>query len=1365
MESYIKVQSNIYERITKARSNFKKSPKERLSNDAYLSTRLDALEELWSQFLQTHTQIIQVSESDKLNATTYVKADTYGNCEEQYIDYKYELREARANLTVKSTYVHHAADGSTTATDSNQQGFKLPKIAIPHFSGKYTEWTSFRDLFLSLVHSNPTLDDVQRLHYLKCQLTGEAERFLRHIPITAENYKLCWKQLEDRYSNKKYLANCILKKFMNQKTVTTESATALRELLDNTNECHNVYSCPQSSRCRICKKKHHSLLHPKNVSLPSVPQMSEAEPDAKEATASTSTQVKNINNIRACFSRFSGQVLLATALVNARSHTGSLITLRCLIDQGSQASFLTEAAVQLLGLRKIPHKSSIIGLGSDHSSSVASKARVEIEIESRHCNFKICVQAFVLNKLTSVLPERNAVVNLSPEVSKLVLADPFFATPNKIDMLLGADVYGQILLEGLIKNSPSELIAQNTQLGWILSGPIQSRSSSSTIWCNHIHQNDEYELMKKFWELESDQFASDKSLLTEEEIKCENIYSSTTRRDSSGRYIVHLPFRTDDPNCKYGNSKAIAIKQFNRLENRLLKNPKLKAEYAAVIEEYKRLGHVETVPSHEEDLADAVYLPHHAVIREDKDTTKVRVVFNASCPGTNGITLNDELMVGPSLQPDLRHIIMRWRQYPICLVADIIKMYRQVKISELHTNFQRFVWREDPDQRLQHLRLLRVTFGTALAPYLAVKSLQQVAHDDGLKYPLAAERVLREFYMDDFMSGCFSVEEGKQIYKEITQLLQGGGFVLQKWSSNSEEIINEINEDVEDQAENLKLKIDEIMKILGLTWNRRTDEFEYVVKLPQLSPPVTKRKVISEISRLFDPVGWLAPVIISAKVFIQKLWLSGIEWDVELPPQLLKDWLKYRSELDTLTKFSIPRWININHDDKVRELHGFCDASNVAFAAVVYLRVVNSIGEVNVALIASKTKVAPIKQVSIPRLELCGAVLLTRLLLEVSQVMGIEKSSIHAWTDSQIVLVWLQGQPSRWKTFVANRVSEIITSLEPQQWQHVSTKDNPADCASRGSTQWDVQLWKEGPKWLQEKDINFTRGRIEDTDLEERKMKICLINTHSDEADPEEEIYSRFSSLRRLLRVTALCKRLIKRMRKKEVEDQKDWITSFEIRESLKICVKRCQEKHFGEELADLRNKKEINKKSKLVSLNPIVDEDGILRVGGRLQQAILSDERKHPIILPRKSQFTTLIIADAHERTFHGGPQLMQNYLQSKYWIIGAKDLIRLCVRKCVRCVRYTARIRHQLMGQIPVERSTACRRFLRSGVDYAGPINIRTSKGRGNIVLIVVPACSGSQARGDGDPVTSSTIVISTKNKSPTKRYGHTDLHLTLN
>lgn len=1435
MEAHIKVQENLYERIFKAKANFRKSPKDRLANDSYLSTRLDALEEQWSQFILTHTQIVQESDCDKLKSSSYTVSDLYGKAEELYIDYKFELREARAKLNKSPA----ASKVSVQAAEQQHQSFKLPKIAIPSFSGKYAEWTSFRDLFLSLIHNNATLDDVQRLHYLKCQLTGEAEQFLRHIPITAENYKLCWKQLEDRYSNKKYLANCILKKFMSQKSITIESATALRELLDTTNECmhaltnlsinvstwdtiviyvlcskldaesrkqwelktsencnelptfkqfqefleirsrslefidpklvrnnvsqsklttktfhvtnvncmycseehhlrnckkfakemtdtrrkfvqshnlcfnclgagHNVYSCRQSSRCRICKKKHHSLLHSKGVSTSSELQVVGSEPNV--SFVHTTEREESHNNITACFSSSSGQVLLATALVNAKSHTGSIVTLRCLIDQGSQASFISEAAVQLLGLKKIPHKSSIFGIGSDHSSSTTSKARVEIQIQSLHRNFKVCVQAFVLNKLTSVLPERKVVIELWPEVSGLVLADPSFKIPNKIDMLLGADIYSQIIMDGLIKNSPQHPIAQNTQLGWILSGPIQSNANSSTILCNHIQHNEEDELLKKFWELESDQFVTKKPQLTEEEIKCEQIFVATTRRDRTGRYIVNLPFRDKDPSCKYGNSKSIATKQFYRLEKRLLANPKLKAEYSAVIADYKNLGHTEQVPLDQQESHDAIYLPHHAVVREDKDTTKVRVVFNASCPGSNGVSLNDHLMVGPSLQLDLRHIIMRWRRYPICLVADIIKMYRQVKVTESHTDYQRFVWRENPNEELQHLRLLRVTFGTASAPYLAVRALQQVAHDDGKHFPLAAERVLQEFYMDDFMSGCYSVQEGKQVYVEMTQLLSGGGFSLQKWSSNSEEILKEINEGQEDNRENLKLKIDDVMKILGLTWNRKSDEFEYAVQLPPLSPPVTKRKVISEISRLFDPLGWLAPVIISAKIFIQKLWLSGIEWDDQLPSPLLKDWLKYRNNLKELTKFSIPRWIHTNQTDSLRELHGFCDASNDAFAAVVYLRVVNSLGKVSVSLITSKTKVAPIKQVSIPRLELCGAVILTRLLLETSKVMDMDIARVHAWTDSQVVLAWLKGQPSRWKTFVANRVSEIITTLQPYQWHHVATKLNPADCASRDSKQWDLQLWVEGPKFLKENKINYKKDDIKDTTLEEKNKKTYHTTMHE-----EFDLWGRYSSLQKLIRVVVYCRRFLRR-KKSTSSHRHVYVSSVEMDEALNIIIRRCQDYSFSEELKDIAKGVTSKRKGVLTSLNPFVDDMGILRVGGRLQLADINDGMKHPIIIPNKSSLTNLLISDAHQKTLHGGPQLMINYLRTKYWIIGVKNLSKHYARTCVTCIRHKFKQSQQLMGQLPSARVSASRPFSRSGVDYAGPIQIRTTKGRGH-------------------------------------------------
>ncbi|XP_073961934.1 uncharacterized protein [Choristoneura fumiferana] len=413
----------------------------------------------------------------------------------------------------------------------------------------------------------------------------------------------------------------------------------------------------------------------------------------------------------------------------------------------------------------------------------------------------------------------------------------------------------------------------------------------------------------------------------------------------------------------------------------------------------------------------AVCLPHHPVVKMDRETTKVRVVFDASCKGKNGISLNDDLMIGPKLQPDLRHLVMKWRMYPICLVSDIVKMYRQVKVTEEDADFQRILWRENSNEVLKEYKLLRVTFGTACAPYLAVKALQQVAIDHGKDYPMASERVLKDFYMDDLMTGCMTVDEGVQVYKEMNELLGKAGFELQKWTSNSNQLIKAMKlqnneKEIEDE---LKIKHDEIIKILGLTWNRNSDDFQYSVKLPPMKKLATKRTIISDISRLYDPLGWVAPSIILAKVMIQKLWLTGLGWDEDVPCKLLQEWSTYREELSELTKVHIPRWLGIVNKNSEIELHGFCDASKMAYAAVVYARIVDKDDNITVSLVTAKTRVAPIKQVSIPRLELCGAVMLTRLLVEVSQVMNIAKDNIHAWTDSTVVLAWLNNHPSNGK--------------------------------------------------------------------------------------------------------------------------------------------------------------------------------------------------------------------------------------------------------------------------------------------------------------------------------------------------------------
>ncbi|KAL0822414.1 hypothetical protein ABMA28_004489 [Loxostege sticticalis] len=508
------------------------------------------------------------------------------------------------------------------------------------------------------------------------------------------------------------------------------------------------------------------------------------------------------------------------------------------------------------------------------------------------------------------------------------------------------------------------------------------------------------------------------------------------------------------------------------LERKLLRNPELKIKYDQVILEYIQLGHMEYVPIEEQHKNDVVYLPHHAVIREDKSTTKLRVVFDASCPGKNGVSLNHDLMIGPALQDDLRHIIMRWRQHPVCLVADIVKMYRQIKVTSEDVDLQRLLWRDNPESETKHLRLLRVTFGTASAPYLAVRTLQQLARDEGVDCPEASEIILNDFYMDDLMK------------------------------------------------------------------------------------------------------------------------------------------------------------------------------------------------------------------------------------------------NIHAWTDSSVVLAWLSDHPNKWKTFIANRVSEILTILERKQWSHVSTKNNPADCASRGmkpSELIDFELWRKGPSWLEDKVINYERKSFE-TKEEKKKPKLCHLVT---DVDNNDLLWTKYSTLSHQIRVIAWIKRVFKKSKDTKLPS---YLTSKELAEALITCIKHWQAQEFKEDLIKLKNGEQLNKKSKLTCLSPFLDEFGVLRVGGRLSGAAIDENRKHPIIIPAKTHFTNLLIKEAHARTLHGGPQLMVTHLRSRYWILDVKNQVKFFCRKCVICIRHSSRTTEQLMGQLPASRVTPGRPFRQSGVDYAGPINIRTSKGRGH-------------------------------------------------
>lgn len=1408
------LQDERLESITKSEKNYGKSPKSRLTL-SYVQTRLENLEATWNSFKTTHENLVTNTPSETKSAIRYFNEDLFETCEEVYINYKSDLKTKISELSFTTPSAVAPEHKKTTAE------IKLPTINIPQFSGKYTEWPSFHDLFTSIIHTNKSIDEVQKLHYLKSSLTGEAEQLLRTIPVTSKNYNQAWETLTNRYNNKRYIANSIFKKLFSIKSITSESAYQIKYILDTTVEClnslknlqlpvnywdaiiiyltvskldteshrlweqltaiekeelpsfdtlkdfletrfrslemiehttkpnrtktfhtsleptniscvfckeaHYIYQCKQFAKlqykdrhdfvqnnnlcfnclipnhsavkcmrktsCRVCHKKHHSLLHP----------------EKRDELVRENCHKDSNQNIASHFVHQPGQILLATALVDATSRQGQKYTYRALIDQGSQATFVTEDLVQTLGLKKMRISGVVSGL--NEGKQLHTKYMVEVQLQSRYyTNFTIRVKAYILKNITTYLPQQSITVSNWPELEEITLADPNYNTPNKVQILLGAEVYSQIIEAGLMK-SPSGIIAQKTQLGWILSGdasriPVKENKIISMHVC--MCEND---LLRKFWEVENEVLTSERNL-TKDEQRCEDIYKKTTVRTDSGRYKVDLPFREniDTPVDKCGFTKDIAISRFLQLERKLNKNKEMKNEYTKVIKEYEELGHMQLTTENERNC---VYLPHHAVIRDDKDTSKLRVVFDASAKGSKGQSLNDTLLTGPVIQDDLPTLILRWRQHKIALISDIVKMYRQILITEKHTNYQCIIWRDNENEEFKVYKLLTVTFGTACAPFLAVRTLKQIAEEVADEYPQAAEIIKSSFYMDDLMTGACTENEAKEIYEQVNKILEKAGFVLQKWSSNSDNLLNMIQQNKE-QTQPFEIKLDRVIKILGVSWDRDDDKFKISVNLPEPIQPITKRRVLSDIARLFDPFGWLAPVIINAKVLIQKLWLCHAEWDEELPNNLLEDWLKFREQLQTLQNIKIDRWIHTYADNDRIELVGFADASTKAYAAVIYLRVIQG-NDVHVTILESKTKVAPLKQVSVPRLELCAAVLLAKLLTKVASVLKIPKTQVYAYTDSTIVLAWIQSQPIRWQTFVANRITEIQTRLDNDRWNHVTSAENPADIASRGIEPAELQdniLWWRGPEWMKSPEIHINKIEVPETKLEERKQHTKVFHNPME----EEPIINRFSNLQRMVRVLTYCRRFLSLKERKQNKIKVDtYLTAEEMQETLDICLRTAQETEFAEELEDLKQKGKIKKRSKLISLNPYRDERGLLRVGGRLQAAQATLDYKHPIIIPKNTHIGELIIKDAHERVMHGGTALTINLITSKYWMIGLKPAVKKYIKKCVTCVRYNARTHQPIMGELPSVRVTPGRPFESSGVDFAGPIQMRVSKGRG--------------------------------------------------
>lgn len=1025
------------------------------------------------------------------------------------------------------------------------------------------------------------------------------------------------------------------------------------------------------------------------------------ENDSKQQDYSVSTSVNahNANN------SFNSEVLLSTAKVLVFDTNGQSHELRALLDCGSQSNFISNNAVQRLGVNTNEINLSVTGINSSVTKCTRS---VWLKIQSKFNSFSVNLQFFVLNKISNKLPIFSINKKVLKIPSNIQLADDSFNIPGEIDLLLGANIFYDLLSFGQIRTADESPIFQKTKFGWITSGsvPISNKNKNSVCntVCGFFSNISVQKQMEKFWEIEDIQTLK---ILTKEEKECEINFINTTKRANDNRFIVELP--TKDGIKEIGDSEDMAIRRFNKLEKNKLANEDIKSQYIEFMTEYENLGHMSEIPEDEIHSKENIvyYLPHHPVIKETSSTTKLRVVFDASAKTSNGISLNEKLKSGPVIQDELYSILVRFRQHNCVLGADIEKMYRQVWVKEEQRDLQRIVWRSNPEEKLRHYKLNTLTYGTTPASFLAIRSLHMAAEEAENKYPNASNEIKRNFYVDDLLTGTSTVDEARKLKDEISEILEKSGFVLRKWISNKNEVFNDKRESMEVKHYIVK---DKITKTLGIAWNIKEDSLQYSVQASRNMKP-TKRNILSVISRVFDPLGLIGPIIIQAKIIMQKLWSEKLDWDDEISSDLFKIWTKFYNELPLLNELSVNRHVLCDNPISI-ELHAFCDASEQAYGACVYCRSINAEGKIKTHLLCAKSKVAPIKTITLPRLELCGALLLSRLVTKTVESLTININKIYYWTDSKIVLAWLSSEPANWNVFVSHRVAEVQQNTDIRNWSHVISGENPADLISRGCSPEKIMstsLWWNGPWWLSKKCEEWPNNKVEINyeEIPEKRLRRQVLMVIL-----EQNIFDKFSSFSKLQRVVAFCLRFYKNLTSNKNNKVTGNLAPIELESSLICLVKIAQNLSFCSEINALTANKPILKSSKLLCLNPFLDKYGVLRVGGRLTKlSSISFNQKFPIILDKGHILSTLIISYEHKRNLHMGAQNLLSTIRSKFWILGGLNAIKRVLRSCIICFKVKPKGFQTIMGELPEQRLIPTKPFFNTGVDYAGPFHIKSS------------------------------------------------------
>ena len=1085
---------------------------------------------------------------------------------------------------------------------------------------------------------------------------------------------------------------------------------------------HRARDCHLVIICKNCTGAHHSALC-----------------ESKANENKTGAQIENgasthTNMLVGSSSRIALQT--AQAKING-SRNGNRV--RVLFDSGSHKSFVTVEVARAHNLKVLKKEWLSISTFGRNTTDSGLRDVVLVDLIPVSGGRNLTLEAYVVPEISRISNEHVEVVKKDfSHLRDLWFSDVCRTKEElEIDLLIGSDYIWKFQRGQTIRGEPEEPVAIETELGYVLSGPLKpcegrGYQEYSVNFVSQQKTDTSVSLdseVRKLWDLESI------GIRVNDEVHetFENEISF-----SDGKYSVKLPWRKG-----HDTLPSNYVHSLGRMQNqlrKLRKDPDVLAEYDAIIKDQLQTGVIETVAALEKPNDKLHYLPHQAVIRKDAETTKIRIVYDASAKESkSGVALNDCLHTGPSLNPLLFDILVRFRENKVALVGDIEKAFLNIEADPGDRDCLRFLWVDDYRKETPEIivyRFCRVVFGLNASPFLLNATIRHHLNKYVSTDPYFVQKMLEGFYVDDLVSGGNTTEDAFELYDKAKICMENGGFRMRKWKTNDLKLRQKIEQSersmhqseiiptVEEDETYAKSKLDPHSgakgeKVLGLSWNIENDtihfQFEHISRKKERLEP-TKRNLLSLLSSLFDPLGLISGVVVSMKILFQDVCKNKLGWDEVFSDDMKKRLDQWVSDLIATREICVDRCLYNTNTEKISKcyLHGFGDASKRAYCAVVYLVYHTENEEARARLIASKTRVAPLKEMSIPRLELMAARILAQLVNTIRSALStqLKLDGVRYWLDSKTALCWIRNR-GEWKQFVKHRVNEILQLTNKDERAYVSTHENPADIGSRGvlvSQLKNNELWWNGPTWLAEKPNdwppNFEIGRTPESSEEEKKSVTNLfVEKDQQQLSGLRAVISikRYSSLTKLLNVTAWVRRAVSNFKRKHIMID---LTAEEIKTAEIDWIKIAQC-----ELKQQDNYRQLTRKLGLV------DEDGILKCTGRLVNSDLDLDVQKPILLPKQHQFTRLIIEACHRKVHHRGVRSTLAELRSRFWVPKGRQMVKRILSECFTCKRLTGKsYRAPATAALPEFRVTRASPFSKVGIDFAGPLYAKISKIQNN-------------------------------------------------